>query len=85
MNPTIKLADGTFIDGTVGQTGDRLELKILKEDVASHLLDLMDPEKTKLIGFYMNQLVAEYSGYVFFYLQPSTTNPNKIDVWMEKK
>lgn len=84
MNHGIKLADGTFFAGMAGAIDDRLELTISQEDAAAHMLDLMDYEKTKRIGFYANQLVAEYTGYRFSYMQRDVT-AGKVDVWLEKK
>lgn len=84
MNHGIKLADGTFFEGSAGAVDDLLELTIRQETAAQHMLDLMDYEKTKWIGFYLNQLVAEYTGYTFSYMQRDATD-GRVNVWMKKK
>ncbi len=83
MNHGIKLADGTFFEGSIGQSGNRIELTLTNEVAAAHILDLMDPEKTKHIEFYVNILVAEYDGYDFLYMQRDSKS-GRVNVWMEK-
>ena len=80
----IELSGGVFMAGTIGAVGNRIELTISSEDAADHILDLMDPEKTKWIKFYSGQLMEEYDGYSFSYMQKDTVQ-NKVNVWMEKK
>lgn len=83
-NHGIRLADGTFIQGSLGQSGNQIELIITNEEAAAHLLDLMNPEKTKEIKFYVDFLAGTYTDFVFAYMQQDSL-AGKVNVWLKKK
>ena len=84
MDHGVKLADGTFLEGSCGQFGDSIEIVISSEDAVSHFSDFMNPEKTKTIVFVINNPVATYEGFtVFQYMQPDEAN-GKMRIYMKK-
>lgn len=82
MNHGIKLADGTFFAGAAGKIGNRVEMTLAQDVAAEHMMDLMDQEKTKWVGFYVDQLVAEYQNLIFSYMQRDSVD-GKVDVWFD--
>ena len=83
-NHGVRLADGTFINGTLGAIGNQIEITLTKEVAAEHLLDLMDPEKTKEIKHFIDFLAGTYIGYEFEHMRKDTIS-GKVNIWLEKK
>lgn len=84
FNHGIKLADGTFFDGSIGKSVDKIEMVLSIEVAAEHLADLMSFEKTKWIGYYVNQLISEYKDYEFVSMYKDVVE-SKVNVWLKKK